>query len=150
MTAFIIFFSIITPADNYNSILKSTKMKKYRNLTSVYFFTFLGKFVHDLIVGLLYFILMNIFKSSYTFPYRHRYDFFDISTVCQSLYTKIVKCHYQFHHKMLLFKGSVCINLMEGILMKEIFPYGSCRFHLKPVRRRKGIHTNHLYDFFKF
>ena len=31
MTAFIIFFSIITPIDNYNSILKSTKMKKYRN-----------------------------------------------------------------------------------------------------------------------
>lgn len=32
MTAFIIFFCIITPTNIYNSILKSTKMKKYRNL----------------------------------------------------------------------------------------------------------------------
>ena len=43
MTAFIIFFRIITPTNIYNSILKSTKMKKYRNLTSVYFFTFKNK-----------------------------------------------------------------------------------------------------------
>ena len=43
MTAFIIFFCIITPTNIYNSILKSTKMKKYRNLTSVYFFTFKNK-----------------------------------------------------------------------------------------------------------
>ena len=43
MTTFIIFFSIITPIDNYNSILKSTKTKKYRNLTPVYFFTFKNK-----------------------------------------------------------------------------------------------------------
>ena len=43
MTAFIIFFSIITPIDNYNSILKSTKMKKYRNLNLSIFFTFKNK-----------------------------------------------------------------------------------------------------------
>ena len=43
MTAFIIFFCIITPTNIYNSILKSTKMKKIQESYICLFFTFKNK-----------------------------------------------------------------------------------------------------------